>query len=414
MTKIVSLVFGISSVLFSAQVAEATASSQYDDLSMQVHALSRFIDRENEKRIIAPLSVGALRRGIDQGTKWLIKAQEPTGHFRYEYLPYENMYRDDDNIVRQTGSLYALGEVLRKKSSDTDNVESATLRSLEYFNSLTKSTASGARCILNTSISTTCQLGATSLALIGLLDYLEHAPEKKSQYQKVVEGYATFIIEQQKENGGFRNKYILGKSNQSEAESPFSNGEALLALVRFLEYENRNEVKTAIDTAFTYLKNEPYDTALYLWIMAALKDLNRIAPQDKYVTYAHDFTKWRIEGGARYVTGERNTCAYGEGVASALTILEEKIAPAEYATYRNVLDRLNRLNQQFQITEADTVRVFFTSETHSFKELKNKERAIGGFLTSESEPTERIDFTQHCVSALLQTLTDLDRTSLTP
>jgi len=413
MIKIISLFLSISSVLIFVPIAEAATSfAPSEELLTQVHALTQFVTREKEKLMATPLTPSELRNSIESGTKWLMNAQEPNGHFRYEYIPYENTYREDDNIVRQTGTLYALGEVLKKKSTNAAEVESVVVRAISYFKSITEPTTESGRCVLNTSVSRTCQLGATSLALIGLLDYLEFKPEKKALYKNDVEGYLTFILEQQKENGGFRNKYRVGSSKQSDAESAFSNGEALLALVRFYEYEKQSEVKTAIDDAFIYLKAKPYETALYLWITAALKDLHRIAPNDEYVEYAYDFTKWRIEGGAGYLTGLRNTCAYGEGVASALSILEGEIAPREYAHYRGVLDRSNRLNRGLQINSKDTVRVFFSSTTPSFKKLENPERAFGGFLTSEKEPTERIDFTQHCVSMLLQTLTDLDTTSL--
>lgn len=36
------------------------------------------------------------------------------------------------------------------------------------------------------------------------------------------------------------------------------------------------------------------------------------------------------------------------------------------------------------------------------------EQALGGFLTGENELTQRIDFTQHCVSAYLQKRVDMD------
>lgn len=178
-------------------------------------------------------------------------------------------------------------------------------------------------------------------------------------------------------------------------------------------YEKRDVVKTAIDSAFTYLKNEPYDTALYLWIMAALKDMHRLEPHAEYVSYATAFTKWRIASGASYLTGTRNTCAYAEGVASALNILKGNIDETTYTNYRSVLDRANRLNRRFQIGPSDVTRVFISEGGARFGTLERPQLAVGGFLTSNTEPTQRIDFTQHCMSASLQTLVDLDGRTLT-
>lgn len=39
-------------------------------------------------------------------------------------------------------------------------------------------------------------------------------------------------------------------------------------------------------------------------------------------------------------------------------------------------------------------------------------RAEGGFLTEDAEPTECIDFTQHCVTSYLHTLIDIEDRAL--
>lgn len=404
------LLMSILGIPFPTQVSAAQDISVLEE---KVRALTKYLERERDKSNSVPLTSDELRASIKAGADWLKNAQEPNGHFKYEYIPYEHTYRDDDNIVRQTGTLYALGEILKRDKSDPYRIEDTVVRALSYFKSLSKTTDGGGRCVANTSVSTKCQLGATSLALAGLIDYLEYAPSKKSRYKKDVDEYRTFILNMQKENGGFRNQYRVMSMKQNDAESSFSNGEALLALVRSYEYEKRSDVKKAIDAAFAYLKDEPYDNNLYLWIMAALKDMNRLEPHAEYVSYAAAFSKWRIDGGTSYLTGARNTCAYAEGVASALSILRGKIPSTEFARYRNVLDRNIRLNRRFQLTESDTTRLFVSSTSTQFKSLRQPQFAFGGFLTSDAEPTERIDFTQHCLSASLQTLGDLDGDMLT-
>ena len=49
---------------------------------------------------------------LKSGVNWFKAAQEENGHFKYEYVPYEDKYLDDVNIVRQAGSLSALGEII--------------------------------------------------------------------------------------------------------------------------------------------------------------------------------------------------------------------------------------------------------------------------------------------------------------
>ena len=48
------------------------------------------------------------------GINWLKRSQEDNGHFLYEYSPLSDAYSQDDLMVRQTGALYILGEVLKK------------------------------------------------------------------------------------------------------------------------------------------------------------------------------------------------------------------------------------------------------------------------------------------------------------
>ncbi len=408
MRKNTFVVVLLVSVLFTSTPTSAFARENTTTLEAQVRALTTYLARERKKHSVVSLSRDELRTSITAGVEWLKNAQEPNGHFKYEYIPYENTYREDDNIVRQTGALYALGEILKRNNTDVYKISGTITQSLSYFSLLTKTTEGGGRCIATSAVGTKCELGATSLALIGLLDYLKYAPEKKLLYKKDLEGYLTFILLMQKENGGFRNQYRVLSTKQSSAESPFSNGEALLALVRYYEFNKRADVKGATDTAFSYLKDEPYDASLYLWIMAALKDLNRIEPNAEYVEYADTFTQWRIQGGASYLTGARNTCPYAEGIASALSILKGTISESRYQAYRAVLDKGNRINHRFQIITNDTTRVLTPPSGITIQSLEQLESALGGFLTSDSEPTQRIDFTQHCINTYVQTTADLD------
>ncbi len=396
------------SILFASTPTSTFARENTTALEAQVRALNTYLVREREKNSGVPLTPTELRTSIVGGVEWLKHAQEPNGHFKYEYIPYENKYRADDNIVRQTGALYVLGEILRRNKTDVYKISGTFTQSFLYFSSLTKATEGGGRCIATSLTSTKCQLGATSLALIGLLDYLTYAPSKTSQYAKDIDGYVTFILAMQKENGGFRNQYRVKGTRQSSAESPFSNGEALLALVRYYEFNKRADVKGAIDRAFAYLKEQPYDASLYLWIMAALKDLHQIDPNPLYVEYVDSFTKWRIAGGASYLTGARNTCPYAEGIASALSVLKGTIPESRYQTYRAVLDKGNWINHRFQIITTDTTRVLTPPSGITMESLEQPELALGGFLTSDSEPTQRIDFTQHCINTYVQTAVDLD------
>lgn len=379
-------------------------------LYQQLTAISSYITRTFTEPTVAP-SKDTLRTAIKEGVSWIQNTQEESGHFAYEYAPYEGEYLEGEQMVRQAGTLYSLGEIERRQSTKDAALEETIEAALHFFEELSKEgeyDGTSFRCIADSTSSTRCQLGATSLALVGLISHLTVYPEKEEMYGSLLTDWYTYILNSQKENGGFRNVYRHGNTFQSEAESPFSNGEALLALVRTHIYVEDIDATDAIDRAFLYLKDEPYDTALYLWIMAALKDLQKHEPNEAYVTYTRDFTDWRVERVQRFKGTNKNYCAYSEGVVSAYSILENTLTNTERQALLSEIGYWNAKNLRLQITENDHYRVHVQDNTLSMDLLPDPTLALGGFLTSEDVATQRIDFTQHCITALAQTLVDVE------
>lgn len=389
-------------------------SKSYDIFLAQLTAISSYLDRTYSKR--EGLTTDELRTSIYEGVNWLKTAQEESGHFRYEYLPYEGTYRNDDNMVRQAGALYALGEVLQSSDTDSFDVSDTMQNAIEYFKTMSRKGTVGDttfRCIVRSDASTQCPLGATALALVGILNYVSLHPENESEYADLIRDYGAYILAMQKENGGFTDMFNVRGSTANEKESPFSNGEALLALVRLYMYAPNPLLESAIDRAFTYLKDEPFDSALYLWIMAALKDMQIIWPSNSmYVPYTRAFTTWRIEGAINYSNPTRNYCAYAEGLASAYTILEKKSTAVELTPIRTQLNSMHARHQALQIGSHDMYRILTEDGVLALKKIEDVSRAKGGFLTGDAEPTERIDFTQHCMTAYLHTLVDINEAPL--
>lgn len=203
--------------------------------------------------------------------------------------------------------------------------------------------------------------------------------------------------------------FITNRRTQSDTESSFSNGEALLALVRYYQYNPREDVKEMIDETFTYLETKEFETSLYLWVMAALKDMQVLWPNARYVTYAQEFTKVRQGSIVRLHHTQKNYCATTEGLVSAYSVLDGTIAKSELASLRKEIDFWNKHTYSLQIRQTDQYRLVLTDGVFTMLRLPNPEQARGGFLTSGSVLTQRIDYTQHCVSAYLQTLVAIEK-----
>lgn len=399
----------------------AATPSEADNVTMltaQVHAAQNYLKKIaatlNHERATA-VNDEILRNSIQEGISWLQEAQEENGHFAYEYLPYEDIYRNDDNIVRQAGALYIQSEVVRRDTKIDTQANESIERAITFFEGLsTEHTYEGTnvRCVVKSEESNLCKLGATALALTGILGYVEAHEDKADEYEELIDGYVAFILKSKKINSGFRDEYRVGIGFKAEKESSFSNGEALLALVRYYQYKPDTEVKKVIDDTFVYLEGKEFDTALYLWIMAALKDMQVLWPNPTYITYGKEFTAWRMSGLAPFRNTIRNYCAATEGLVSAYSLLEGKVAVQEQKKLRQEIDFWNAKNLALQIGKEDAYRLVNEKGKFEFKEVKNMEQTKGGFLTADDELTQRIDFTQHCVSTHLQTLVDVDGKSL--
>jgi hypothetical protein len=366
MHKTITLFLLVTIVFFSLHIDTTFAVSereQIEKLTLQFDALNEYVARIKtvwNPLVQKPVPSEVVRKSVTDGVSWLVEAQEEDGHFAYEYVPYEDVYKNDDNIVRQAGALYALGEVARKSNNQNKDTNIAIEKSIGYFESLSPSHEfedTTTRCVTKSEKSKVCKLGATSLALVGILGYVEAEPKKATEYKELIEGYVAFILESKKDTTGFRDQYIVGQGFRGETESSFSNGEALLALVRYYQYNNDAEVKKVIGETFEYLKVQTYDANLYLWMMASLKDMQVLWPATDYQTYGKAFTLWRMNMIKSAHTSSHNYCAANEGFASAYTLLENKLSASEAKTLRAEIDFWNSKNLGLQIGVNDKLRV---------------------------------------------------------
>lgn len=380
-------------------------------LIKQLTAIENYLTRIHPISTHARLSPNDLRDRIKAGSMWLREAQEDTGHFKYEYLPFSDEYTKDDNIVRQAGALYALAEILRRDPTGSYVDEESIVKGITFFREHTiTDTYNGStfQCVTDHKNGTTCALGTTSLVLVALLDYLEVRPEHTASYAHLAKSYAAYVMAMKKPNAGFQDQHRTRQSIQNSEESSYANGEAILALARYYAWQKDTDVKGVIDDAYTYLSKSAYDVPLYLWIMSALDEMYTLWPKDEYVTYAKNYTTWRLSTVRFFKESDQNYCAYTEGLASALGILKGNASSAEESVLRDELGFWNTKSSFLQLLPGDEYRVLIDNNGLHFGNLSAPEQALGGFLTSEHELTQRIDYTQHCLGTYVRTLFDVD------
>lgn len=362
-----------------------------------------------------PLTTNEIREVIENGTSWFKNSQEKSGHFQYEYMPFLDRYIDDDNMVRQAGGLYVLGELFRNDPTEKLDLEKNITKAISYFEENTiegEMNGQSFKCLLK--YEGRCTLGGTSLVLVGILDLVQTDESYHSDYHELIEEYKDYIMAMKVPTKGFRDSYYTDRE-QSASESSFSNGEAFLALARYYKYNPDEEVKEVIDEAYTYFEKiyrEEWDNNYYLWGMAAIKDLYAMDPKEEYYKFVKDYTNWRVDKYKEYRGSIRNRCAYVEGVVSAYSVLEPNLSTEEKEYYLEEIDFWLAKSEQLQVEPEDFLRMSYNYNFLTKQSIDDEEKANGGFLTATIEPVQRIDFTQHCLNSYLQKLVDIDGKSL--
>ncbi|MCA9361922.1 hypothetical protein KC906_00965 [Candidatus Kaiserbacteria bacterium] len=398
--------------LLIVQAPQAQASPVEDELRLQLLAIAEYL--QHNLGVYTPLTADEMRQIILDGATWTVAAQEKTGHFGYEYAPFAGEYLEGEGMVRQAGTLFMLSEVYKYQQEKDPAIAKAIEQAIEYFESISAERESDEGvfwCIKNQEQSSTCELGSASLALIGALNYVATEPAKKSSYEEAIERYVTYLLAAKFSDRGFSGRYHLQRGF-SENESPFYNGEAMLALVRYYQYAPDDQLKELLQELFAHLSGQEYESPLYLWIMAALKDMQRLWPDETYVAYAADFTQERLDSAARRHHTTHNYCAPLEGLVSAYSILEGNSTLPELMRLSDEIDFWLRKSNWLQLDAASPYRVVWQDGQLQLLWQVEPTIAHGGFLTDEGVLTQRIDFTQHCVSAYLQKLVDVDREEL--
>ena len=396
-------------VFLFIQAPSVEASTDEKDLRLQIDSIKAYL--QYQQGLTGTLSTEEMRQVIIGGEKWAVAAQDENGHFGYEYLPFEDRYLRDDNMIRQAGTLFVLSEVYKHKE-DKDVVSAKVIeKAISYFENISakgEPTDGDFWCIKNSERSSTCSLGSASLALIGILNYVEAHPEKRVKYEKIIEKYVAYVLSAKFKDAGFSGSYRVGVGFDKK-ESAFYNGEAMLALVRYYQYQPDEKVKRVLNETFNYLRaKETFESPLYLWIMAALKDMQKLWPDETYTTYASEFTTRRLSEASTRHHNQGNYCAPVEGLTSAYSVLKNSESPDYLARLDNEIEFWLARTSYLQISEGNPYRLMIEGGQAQLKKVPNLPIAQGGFLTASFVSTQRIDFTQHCVSAYLQKLVDID------
>jgi len=184
---------------------------------------------------------------IDLCRRHLAGLQTAQGNFRYEYDWEKRAYADDDNAVRQAGTLWGLANLHRLRPDP--ELYQACRRGLAFYDQHSGTTAADGRysTYLDDEYGYTGSTALVALTLIELLRGREGLdPDDERRWRALLDQYLRFLLDSQLPDGRWPAHYHSQTGELSGEPSPYSDGEALLALTRAARHLGYDGLENAI------------------------------------------------------------------------------------------------------------------------------------------------------------------------
>lgn len=379
------------------------------------------------------LDQGDLQLGLRLGSQFLVQSQRPAGNFRYEYDWLKQTETDEDNPVRQAGTLWGLS--LLHVHDPNSGLLPTIRKALDYFGKNSVEFPGGSR-LMRYPGQEPQKLGSVALLALAHIEVLRRpealaSSEEKEQLEAHLYGYLTAILAARTRKNNFHKSYH-GQTGQAFGKSsPYYDGECLLALVKAAKYLGhdhlwphikasaeagwRKHVSRGLDILqgelpegeFSLIDRKAQDQAMkslkgyYQWsTMAWFEMMGTKDPEfEKYGQRTMRYSDWMADR----VAGVSANAGYAfEGLIPAFVTavqegnqhLVEKLA----CTIRGGIQNLHSM--QVGHTQASGLVNAAGPDERNAEKGKDK-RALGGAQGSQRSPALRIDTTQHQLHALL-------------
>ena len=354
-------------------------------------------------------SCDSLLSGIQKGQNWIVSAQLPSGLFTYEYLIKEATFTENDNIVRQMGTFWALIETLDFSRNEEAVKAVETFR--KKISSMVLYGKAGDEDIAYIEFNKYGKVNTTALYILSLMSLKERGFEWTEKEKKDIPLIINGIRKMSDDKGGFW--YIYYLPEEYNMISTYGSGEVIYALAKF--YDDTNDIDGLAWTynEFTkyynrYLKSEEdfYATearAFFSWSIYGLAVINKKYPIKYYESVA-PLLRLGFKKREQNQNCKDKGCLLGDNLGDApfmegmvhaykLALIYEK-DEAEIKKLKHYLDLGLKLFSSLQITDMEKFRKEYNYE--------GKEKyVLGAFCNNQGCEKVRNDLTQHALSAFM-------------
>ncbi|MCC6352289.1 MAG: hypothetical protein IT577_00305 [Verrucomicrobiae bacterium] len=344
-----------------------------------------------------------LDRAIALNLEFMLNNQKEAGNFTYEYDFVRRREIGGDSSVRQAGALWGLSLIHLRGPSD--RTAAAIRRGMAFFERA--GVVRDGRRLIRYPGEDEVKTGCIALAALALIDFSRSGAAPAEECRMQLGQYLEFLVSLRGPDGLFHGTARPGDGLGDGGPSPYSDGEALLALVKAAKYLGMTRYRDmALASAeamhaehvVAALKRDPdsdQTKGFYQWGSMAFYELatSGWADVDRCASRVIDLAHWMIDV-HRTLERARNTGYAYEGIAHAWELARLAGDRVAMAKFESVIQRgLGRL-LSWQVggpLQNGYLRFHPTQDT----------RAVGGVMNGAADPVLRIDVTQHQAHATI-------------
>lgn len=351
------------------------------------------------------ITAGDLDACIALCRRHLAALQTERGNFRYEYDWQEQVYGEDDNAVRQAGTLWGLANLHRVRPDP--ELYALCTNGLAFYDRHSGITDSGGRYSTYPG-DQHGYLGSTALVALALVELLRSPSEiggdDRPRWRALLDEYLRFLVDNQLPDGRWPARYDAETGDASGDPSPYFDGEALLALTRAgyrLGYEGL-ESAIARGAAGAYRRhvlltlrrdhNSRATTGYYQWGTMAMYEIVKAGgpESERYQEVIAYLGDWMC-GIRRLARRPNNPAASLEGLVHAYDLAARVRAGDRERQYRETITTC--LQRMFSLQVGHPRAGDFVQRAPA------TDPAMGGCQHWPERPGLRIDFAQHQLHA---------------
>ena len=327
----------------------------------------------------------AMTRAVDA----LLAVQKDEGLFAYDFDFVRGKSSKRNSIVRQAGTVYALAEYYG--FSRDERMREPLRRALAALGRESVEFGGGAMVSKDRSVAG-IRVGATALTLLAEAYYFRASGD--GRFEATRRAWIQGMLALRRPGAGFK------RAPGDELESPYYNGEVWLALALLARTFEDPRIEQTLSDFEPYLMatygGEPH-IGFFHWGLMAASMRWRATGETRYADFLRDQVRHYLQVMRPKLNPNANTCYALEGLFPALepigtdAALQTALRSRVQREFQKILGFQIRPGQDRLDLGDGTVLV-----------SPNLQDYVGAFVAGRKRPSTRIDFTQHCLSALIK------------